>query len=196
MEYWLPLLLFVVISTLTPGPNNLLLAASGLNFGLRPTLPHVLGIHLGVYGLVILCGLGLGQILLTVPGVETALKLFATAYLAYLAWQMLGLSVVETQATARPMRIWEASLFQVSNPKAWMMAITGLNLALAADHSVPVAVAVLCCCFATLGTLCNLSWVAAGASLQAQFQDARKRRLINATLAAITVATIAAFWVQ
>ena len=194
MEYLLPLLLFVLVSTVTPGPNNLLLAASGLHFGVRSTLPHVLGIHLGVYGLVILCGLGIGQILLAVPQVALALKLFATGYLAYLAWQILGLRVSAESGSHRPMKIWEAGLFQASNPKAWMMAITGLQLALAVDPRVPAAVAMLCLSFATLGALCNLLWVAMGASLQTHLQDAGKRRWINGVLAALTVLTIVAFW--
>lgn len=195
MDALLPLMLFVLISTVTPGPNNLLLAASGLNFGVRHTLPHLLGIHLGVYTLVVLCGLGLGQLLLALPGAELALRVFATGYLVYLAWQILGLGPGAAPETQRPMKIWEAGLFQASNPKAWMMAITGLHLALATESGMTSAVFLLCLCFATLGTLCNLIWVYMGAALQSQLENPRKRRLINSSLAAITVLTIVAFWV-
>lgn len=159
MEWLLALMVFVVITTGTPGPNNLLLAASGIHFGVRRTLPHVLGIHIGVYSLVLLCGLGLGQLILAVPGVVLALKVFATGYLAYLAWKILGLGPQGDTTVTRPMRVWEAGVFQVTNPKAWMMAITGLNFSLAVDGTMPMAVFALCLGFATLGTLCNLSWV-------------------------------------
>ena len=194
MEWLIPLLLFVLVSTVTPGPNNLLLAASGLRFGVRGTLPHLLGIHIGVYGLVILSGLGLGQLLVSLPGFAIGLKIFATGYLVYLAWQILGLRLSEGSEVSRPMRTWEAGLFQLSNPKAWMMAITGLNLALVAEQSMPMAVLMLCLGFATLGTLCNLVWIVMGASLQAHLQNPFKRRLINGGLALATVLTIGAFW--
>lgn len=195
MDWLVPLLLFVVVSTVTPGPNNLLLAASGLNFGVRSTLPHVLGIHLGVYCLIALCGLGLGQLLLAEPGAAIALRLFATGYLLYLAWQILGLNPSATATARRPMKAWEAVLFQASNPKAWMMAVTSLNLALAMDGTMPNAVALACLCFATLGTLCNLVWVFMGASMQSHLQDENKRRWVNGGLAVMTVLTIGGFWV-
>lgn len=194
MDWLIPLLLFVVVSTVTPGPNNLLLAASGLHFGVRNTLPHLLGIHLGVYTLITLCGLGLGQLLLAAPGAELLLKVFATAYLVYLTWQILGLTPSASTDRQRPMKVWEACLFQASNPKAWMMAITSLNLALAMNSSMPQAVVVVCLCFATLGTVCNLAWVFMGVSLQSQLKEERKRRWINGGLAAMTLITIVGFW--
>lgn len=194
MDWLFPLLLFVVVSTVTPGPNNLLLAASGLNFGIRNTLPHVLGIHLGVYCLVALSGLGLGQLLLAEPGAAIALRLFATGYLLYLAWQILGLNPSNSARVQRPMKTWEAGLFQASNPKAWMMAITSLNLALAMGGTIAQAVVLVCLCFATLGTLCNLVWVFMGASLQSHLQHEKKRRWVNGGLAALTLLTIGGFW--
>ncbi|MEM7004070.1 MAG: LysE family translocator [Pseudomonadota bacterium] len=194
MEWFIPLAGFILISTITPGPNNLLLAASGINFGVRRTLPHVVGIHLGVYSLVVLCGLGLGQVLLALPDVLIGLKVFASVYLLYLAWQIIGFRFREDAAQAEPMRILQAGLFQVSNPKAWMMATTGLNFSLAIADDMSIAVIALCLGFATLGTLCNLSWVWLGASLQTAMRQPHLQRLINGVLAAITLATVVMFW--
>lgn len=194
MDWLVPLLLFVLVSTVTPGPNNLLLAASGLHFGVRKSMPHVLGIHLGVYGLIALCGLGLGQLLLAAPGAAIALRIFATAYLIYLAWQILGLKPSTSAEARRPMKIWEGIIFQASNPKAWMMAITSLNLALAMGGSMPQAVLIACLSFATLGVACNLVWVMMGVSLQSLLQDRKKRQWVNGRLAALTLLTIAGFW--
>ncbi len=194
MDWLVPLLLFVIVSSVTPGPNNLLLAASGLHFGVRPTLPHVLGIHLGFYILIGLCGLGLGQLLLAAPGAAVALKLFATGYLLYLARQILGLNPSSATQAQRPMTVREGIIFQASNPKAWMMAVTCLNLALQMDGSMPQAILVACLSFATLGTLCNLIWVLMGVSLQSLLRDRRKRQWVNGALAALTLLTIAGFW--
>ena len=210
MESVLPLLAFVFISTITPGPNNFLLAASGLRFGVFRTLPHVLGIHLGVYTLVILCGFGLGQALMAVPSLVLGLKLFATGYLCYLAWKILGFEVQHDEAEENvhsPMRIHEAGLFQFSNPKAWMMATTGINFALTAvgdpatgvepgQSGLWLAILLLCVSFATLGAGCNLLWVWLGSSLRQALAKPASRRWINGGLAVMTVTTVAAFWVS
>ncbi len=190
----MPLLAFVFVSTITPGPNNLLLAASGIRFGVRRTLPHVLGIHIGVYGLVVLCGMGLGQMLLALPGAAFGLKIFATVYLVYLAWKIMGMQITGEMQTERPMKVWEAALFQLSNPKAWMMAVSGLNIALAIDNSMILAGIALCVGFATLGAVCNLTWVYLGASLQSALAKPGMARWINISLATLTALTVLMFW--
>lgn len=194
IEGLLPLMGFVLVSTLTPGPNNFLLAASGLKFGVVQTVPHVLGIHLGVYTLVVLCGFGLGQMLMAIPELLIGLKVFATVYLCYLAWKILGFELNGDQQVHQPMKIPEAWLFQFSNPKAWMMATTGLNFAYVVDTNMFFAVTLLCCCFATLGACCNFLWVWMGASMRSLLMNPKTRRWINGSLAVITVSTIAAFW--
>lgn len=197
MDALTPLLGFLFISTITPGPNNLLLAASGIQFGVRKTLPHVLGIHFGLHTLVILSGLGLGQLLLTAPGAIIALKLFGSVYLLYLAWKILGFQIAASNSddAAKPMRIFEALVFQFSNPKAWMMAATGLNISLGFDDSMVTAVLVLCAGFSTLGLLCNLAWVSFGASLSGLLTVPAYRYVVNGTLAAITLLTVAMIWI-
>lgn len=196
MEWLAPLVGFIFISTITPGPNNVLLAASGIRFGVRRTIPHIVGIHMGMYSLSVLCGLGLGQLIVSVPEVLTAMKIFATGYLAYLAWKILGFQLQGESEVSRPMNIAEAWLFQFSNPKAWMMVTTGLSIALAINQDMIVAVVALCLGFVTLGTVCNLTWVYLGASVSRFLRDPGKVRWVNGGLSVITVLTITLFWLQ
>ncbi|MFK7978205.1 MAG: LysE family translocator [Halioglobus sp.] len=197
MDILTGLLGFVLVSTITPGPNNLLLAASGIQFGVRRTIPHVIGIHCGVYILVLLCGLGLGQILLAAPAAIVALKLFGSGYLLYLAWKILGFTPAQPneQNGAQPMRILEGIIFQFSNPKAWMMAATGINISLGFDKGMVAAVLSLCLGFATLGLLCNFAWVWFGASLSGLLGKPIYRYAVNGGLACITLLTVALIWV-
>ncbi len=196
MELYIPLMAFVVVSTITPGPNNLLLASSGIRFGFLRTVPHIIGIHLGVYLLVILCGVGLGQILLTTPYAVMGLKLFGTAYLLYLAYKIIGFRPTDNDEPdqGRPMSVPQALLFQFANPKAWMMATTGLNLALAVVDSVSVAAALLCAAFATVGIFCNSAWVLMGTSLRQLWQNDQHRTWLNLMLGSLTLATVISFW--
>ena len=196
MEFVLPLLAFVLVSTITPGPNNFLLATSGIKFGFRATLPHVLGIHCGIYLLVVLCGLGLGQLLLAFPQALVALKVFGTAYLVYLAWKILGFKLGDGElvGSGRPMSLLQALIFQFSNPKAWMMATTGLNIGISIDGSMLTAVLALGFGFASLGLCCNLLWLVAGAALQSLWREPFYQRLINTVLSVLTVLTVAMFW--
>lgn len=196
MEILLALLVFVFVSTITPGPNNFLLATSGIKFGFRATLRHVAGIHLGIYLLVLLCGLGIGQLLTQFPEALIALKVFGTVYLGYLAWRILGFELQgdEMEVAGQPMGLIEALIFQFSNPKAWMMATTGLNISIGLDESVSTAVLTLCLGFPTLGLICNFAWLSAGASLRSLWMDARYQKSINTGLSLLTLLAIGTFW--
>jgi len=198
LEFLLPLLAFVVVSTITPGPNNLLLAASSIRFGVKATLPHLLGIHCGVYLLVALCALGLGQLILAEPRAILLLKWVGSLYLAYLAWQLLGTELVDDVAleSKGPMRTWQAAAFQFSNPKAWFMGTAGLNLALPVADSVAGAAFYLALGFGTLGLVCNFLWIGLGNSLRAAFAVPVYRRWINGSLAVVTLITIAMIWIS
>jgi threonine/homoserine/homoserine lactone efflux protein len=196
MEFLIPFIGFIFITTITPGPNNFLLAASGIRFGFKRTLPHVVGIHFGVYTLVALCGLGLGQVLLAEPRALLILKVFGTVYLIYLAWKILGFQPGNQQDddVAAPMTIAQALIFQFSNPKAWMMATAGLNISIAFNDSMLTAVLLLCAGFATLGIFCNFTWVLMGASLRDAITVPVYRYWINGGLALLTITTVLMFW--
>ncbi len=196
MEVLYAFLGFVLVATITPGPNNLLLASSGIRFGVWRTVPHVLGIHCGIYAMVALSGLGLGQVLLGSPMALAALKVFGSGYLAYLAWKIIGFRLAPGTESAieSPMSMVQATLFQFTNPKAWMMATTGLNITFGFNQGMVAAALLLCLGFATLGALCNFAWVWFGASLSGLLAEPLWRRCINGGLAALTALTIVLFW--
>ena len=121
------LVLFAFTTSITPGPNNMMLFASGVNFGFRRTIPHMLGIGAGFLALLIAVGFGLGALLKTVPLLYTALKFAGGTYLVWIAWKIASSrSLAEGQAGARPMSFLGAAAFQWVNPKAWVMAVTAM----------------------------------------------------------------------
>ncbi|MDI7863675.1 LysE family translocator [Rhizobiaceae bacterium n13] len=121
------LVLFAFTTSITPGPNNMMLFASGVNFGFRRTIPHMLGIGAGFFSLLIAVGFGLGALLHTVPVLYTTLKFAGGIYLAWIAWKIAtSRSLSNGEVGARPMTFLGAAAFQWVNPKAWVMAVTAM----------------------------------------------------------------------
>lgn len=111
-------------ATFTPGPNNLMLMTSAARFGLVRTIPHGLGVSLGFPLMVFVVGLGLGAVFEAFPVLKDILKWVAAVYFLWMAWTLLGLKLHDVSGPARPMRAYEAALFQWVNPKAWAMAVS------------------------------------------------------------------------
>ena len=121
------LVIFSFVSSITPGPNNIMLFASGVNFGMYRTWPHALGIAFGFATLLIAVGAGVGVVVESSARVMLLLKVCGGAYMVYLAWRIAtGGSIEAPQSTDRPMSFTEAAVFQWVNPKAWVMAVTCL----------------------------------------------------------------------
>jgi threonine/homoserine/homoserine lactone efflux protein len=132
---FLAFLMFAFVSSITPGPNNTMLLISGVNFGFRRTIPHMLGVTIGFAILVIVSGMGLAALFVKWPILETALRYTCALYLLYLAWQILRSSQMNTQSEAKkPISFWQAVIFQWVNPKAWVMALVGVTTYVPVDH--------------------------------------------------------------
>ena len=128
-ELLLAFVLFAFVTSVTPGPNNLMLLASGVNFGLRRSVPHMLGVSLGFMLLVLAVGLGLGQLFQRWPLLHALLAWGGATYLLYLAWK-IARSVAPSDSGAapgKPFTFVQAAAFQWINPKAWIMAITAIG---------------------------------------------------------------------
>jgi threonine/homoserine/homoserine lactone efflux protein len=126
-DTFLALFLFAFTTSITPGPNNMMLFASGVNFGFRRTIPHMLGIGVGFFSLLIGVGFGLGALLHAVPLLYTALKFAGGLYLVWIAWKIgTSRTLSEGKFGARPMTFFAAAAFQWVNPKAWVMAVTAM----------------------------------------------------------------------
>ena len=113
---------FAFVSSVTPGPNNAMLLASGVNYGFRRTVPHIAGISLGCVAMLILVGLGLGRLFAAVPQLYLILRYAGAAYLLWLAWKIATAGpMTDQKAASRPMTFWQAAAFQWVNPKAWIL---------------------------------------------------------------------------
>src|SRR5439155_26809055 len=120
----LPFVTYTFVMSITPGPNNVMLTASGANFGFRRTLPHIVGVGVGfVVQLLAVCA-GLSALFARWPALQGALGWVGAAYLLYLGWRLLGQSDTEARAGRRPVTFLEAAMFQFLNPKAWVMTLT------------------------------------------------------------------------
>lgn len=192
----IPIATFIVVSTITPGPNNIMLAASGMQFGFRATIPHICGIHLGLYSLVILASVGLNQLLINIPGLLLFLRIAGSLYLLYLAWKIFGLTIMKSEHHRKPLTVLQAGLFQFANPKAWMMSTSAMALAIPLLGSAGAAAIVLCLNWLTLGLVCNCLWVLSGVNLNRFLANDTIRQVISSGLAILTVLTIIMFWVN
>ena len=115
---------FAFVGSITPGPNNAMLLASGVNYGIRRTVPHIAGISLGCVAMLVLVGLGLGQVFAAVPLIYGVLRYAGAAYLLWLAWTIARAGPMTGRpAGGQPMTFWQAALFQWVNPKAWIMVV-------------------------------------------------------------------------
>ncbi len=182
---------FAFVSSITPGPNNTMLLASGVTHGFVRTVPHLLGVNLGFAFLVLATGLGLGGLFLSVPGAQTALRWIGAAYLLRLAWKIARAAPADVDgASGHPMSFVEAAAFQWVNPKAWIMAIGAIATYLPADAGLP-ALAVLTLVFAVINAPCVALWAGFGAALRRLFTDPRLARAFNLAMAALLVLSLA-----
>ncbi|HTI18038.1 MAG TPA: LysE family translocator [Trinickia sp.] len=182
---------FALVMSITPGPNNTMLLASGVNFGFRRTLPHMAGITFGCMIMMVAIGLGLGQLFERVPTLYTALQAASVAYLLYLAWKIaMSRSISVTNANGRPMTFLQAAAFQWVNPKAWMMAITGVT-AFRLHNNLLTNTALLAIAFAIVNLPSISVWAAFGSAVRGWLSNRIVLRAFNWTMAALLVASIA-----
>ena len=179
----LPLATYCALMSSTPGPNNMMLTASGASFGYRRTLPQILGIAVGGLVLTLLCCLGLGALLNVLPGLQTFLRVAGALYLLWLAGRMLRSSVAEAAMPA-PLSFMQGCLFQVINPKSWTRAIT-LGAVFMPPELGPVQGALLVSVLgAVIGVPCVSIWALFGMAIRRFLADPRMLRLFNAMMAA------------
>jgi threonine/homoserine/homoserine lactone efflux protein len=193
----LPLAAYAFVMSITPGPNNLMLAASGIAFGMRRTVPHMLGISVGFSTVLIACGLGVGTLMTEVPATALALKLLGTGYLIYLTWRMRNaFSVRSDRSLARPMSFVEASLFQYVNPKAWLAALTGVAVFLPGEAIRWTSLAIFVTVFFVVGFPCIATWAALGTAVRRLIARQHWSRALSAVVTLLMGYTIVAIWLQ
>ena len=194
-ELFWALCVFAAVSSGTPGPNNMMLLASGVNFGIRATIPHMLGICLGFTLMLVVVGSGLGVALLAMPVLYTVLRVLCAIYMVYLAFSLAragGLGGV--QAQSRPMTFFEAALFQWVNPKAWAMGLTAMTV-----YTVPdpfwFSIFVVAGIFGVINLPCIAIWAGFGVALRGFLADPLRLRLFNLAMAALLLlSTLPLLW--
>ena len=194
----LALAAFAFVTSITPGPNNLMLLASGANFGLRASLPHMLGIGLGHAFMVAVVGLGLGGLFAAWPPLHLALKVASVAYMAWLAWRIAhaaapvrrpeGGDAAETGG--RPLTFLEAAAFQWVNPKAWAMALTAVTVYLPGEAAGIGAVLAVAGVFCAVNLPSVATWAALGVQLRRLLTSPARLRMFNWTMAALLILSL------
>jgi len=185
----LSLLGFAFANSITPGPNNLMLLASGANFGVRRTLPHLAGVAGGFTAMVVLVGLGVMQLFALWPPAETVLKIGCTGYMLWLAWRIATAAAPGAAgARARPMSFIEAVAFQWLNPKAWAMALGAITLY--APGREVAAVLAVAAVFGAVNLPCVSSWTLMGRGAARLLQNPARLRAFNGVMALLLVATL------
>ncbi|MEI2416409.1 LysE family translocator [Orrella sp. JC864] len=181
--------LFAFVSSITPGPNNIMLTASGLSFGFRRSIPHMLGVTLGWMLLLVLCGLGLGALFRQWPPLHGLLQAAGALYLLYLAWRIARAGAVQAgQAGARPLSLLQAAAFQWVNPKAWVMTLGVLAYTPEQHFLANLMLAALIC--GAVNLPCVSAWTAFGCALRQVLRKPAAVRAFNLAMAALLLASL------
>lgn len=191
IELFGALLVFAAATLFTPGPNNVMLMTSGVNFGFSRTWPHTLGVSIGFAFMVLVVGLGLGAVFAAYPAIYTFVKYAGAAYLLYLAWLIGSSHKVDEKGTqkGRPLTFLEAAAFQWINPKAWVMAIGAVST-YAAIAGFPMNMIAIAAVFGGLGTVSAIVWVLFGTGLKRFIRNHRAVRIFNLTMAGLLVVSL------
>jgi threonine/homoserine/homoserine lactone efflux protein len=180
---------FAIVITVTPGPNNIMLAASGVNFGLKRTVPQMAGIELGVALIDIAVGLGLGAVFSRFPALREVLQILGGLYTLFLAWKIASAGSLGGGDLPHPMTFPAAFAFQWVNPKLWTMAITTMALYVRPGHTLAdTALVTLALCVINVPAM--LVWAGFGAALRDMLKVAARIRIFNIAMGLLLVVSV------
>jgi threonine/homoserine/homoserine lactone efflux protein len=192
---WAAWTVFVLVAAVTPGPNNTMLLNSGGRFGVRRSLPHLLGVCVGFWLMFSATGAGLGALIVNVPASQIALKALALAVFVWLAYSMATAPFApiggdpRQSSHSRPMTFAAAAAFQWINPKAWI-ACVGASAAYLGPNPTWQLIGALAVSFAVLSAPCALIWLALGAVLRRWLGTSRRQRVFNVTMALLLLSSL------
>ena len=190
-DLYLALLLFAFSAAITPGPNNVMLMSSGLNYGVRKSLPHLFGICLGFPVMVLLIGVGLGSVFEHFPVTHTIIQIFGILYLLYLAWIIATTKTHEINTEkSKPFSFWQAALFQWINPKAWIMATGAIATYTTLNTNIYQQISIIAFIFLTTAIPSAITWLLFGANLKRFLQSPKHQKYFNILMALLLVASI------
>ena len=190
MEYF-SIILFAITTCVTPGPNNAMIMASGLNYGVRRSIPHFCGIIFGFPIMVVAVGLGLATVFEQYAILHTILKVTGAAYLSFLAYQIATAPVSEqSETTGKPFTFLQAAAFQWVNPKAWVLAVGATVTYTIIGGSYVLQVLAIAFIFMVFGAPCILLWLWFGASLKNLLKNPNSVRIFNLSMALLLLASL------
>jgi threonine/homoserine/homoserine lactone efflux protein len=194
MDALFALVMFSFTMMITPGPNNIMVAASGANFGYRRTVPHILGISFGFPLMVFLIGMGLGKVFESYPLVHVFVRYAGSAYLLYLAYKIARFTtVVEGDAGATPISFFQAVLFQWVNPKAWIMAFASISTFTIAGEDYYGQVLLITVVYGLFAFPCQSLWTIMGVGVTRFLKEEKYQRIFNITMALLLVTSLISF---
>jgi threonine/homoserine/homoserine lactone efflux protein len=185
----LPYATYYFVMSITPGPNNVMLTASGAHFGFRRTVPHMLGISAGCAVQLIAVCAGLGALFTHWPILQTLLQWAGAAYLLWLGWKLMRSGEVAEGATAQPITFLQAAAFQFVNPKAWVMSLSAVSLFLPRDMGIVPATTYLLGLMLLINLPCIGVWALFGSSLRGLLKRPPARLAFNVSMAVALAAT-------
>ena len=190
-DVFLALVVFANVMAFTPGPNNIMLTASGVNFGFARTVPHLLGVDVGFVVLLAVFAGGLGLLFAAVPALQLALKIAGALYMLWLAWKVASARPIDDKGAAlgRPMTFLQAVAFQWVNPKAVVAALSGIAVYMRPGHELPDFVIVLAV-FALATVLSTATWAGFGVALRRVLRNPTLARIFNIVMGLLLVASI------
>lgn len=189
-EIFTGLTLFAFVSSITPGPNNLMLMSSGANFGFKQTVPHFLGVGIGFTLMIILVGLGLMQLFDSFPMSYEILKVLSIIYLLYLALKIArsGSITEQNNEKLKPLTFIQAALFQWVNPKAWTMALTSISIYAPSNSFISVLLVAII--FGLINLPCISSWIVLGQKMKLILTDQKRFKIFNITMASLLILSL------
>lgn len=193
MELYIAILVFAVSSTVTPGPNNIMILTSGLNFGIRRSMPHLLGICIGFPLMVAAVGLGFGSLFESFPVLHEIIKVLGVTYLLYLAFAVAtsAPSSLDADSDKKPFSFLQAAAFQWVNPKAWVMATGAVAAYTTQDAGMLMQVAFISLAFFIAAFPCVGIWLLGGSAMKRLFTQPSYQRAFNMLMALLLVISIA-----
>lgn len=190
LDMFLALLVYAFVTSITPGPNNLMLLASGVNFGFVRTIPHMLGIGGGFLSLLLAVGFGLGALLTAVPSLHLVLKIAGGAYLLYLAFRIaMSRSIGTGAAGGVPLTFLQAAAFQWVNPKAWVMAVSAMAIYTNPENPF-LSVLIVGFAFAVVNLPSVSTWAAFGTALRGFLSDPVRLKWFNIAMGVLLAASL------
>lgn len=191
MEYILAVALFAISSSVTPGPNNIIVMTSGVNFGIKKSLPLLTGICAGFALMLLLVGFGFGQLFELFPSLHFVIKCIGTLYLLYLAWLIAkSAGEINSSAQVKPLSFLKGALFQWVNAKAWVVATGALAVfTVSGDNfysqNITIALTFLIVSFPCVGI-----WLAFGSVLKQALKNENKRKWFNYAMALLLAISV------